>query len=73
MLDDKLREILFKAAGGISDMAEEEIAQIKEVCYGFHDKTAYVGVFPNLKSGEEWYERFEEELQNIPHVPEAQK
>lgn len=29
-LDDKLREILFKAAGGITDMAAEEITQVKQ-------------------------------------------
>lgn len=63
-LDEQLRDILFKAAGGITDMGDKEIAQIKQVFAQNHywnlEGKTYLkdGEILPLYSGEEWYNKF---------------
>lgn len=76
-LDERLRDVLFKAAGGISDMGDDEVAQIKQAFadegwtpiqrVGFRpDKEGFIERYPALMTGQEWYDRFVEECKRIP-------
>lgn len=80
-LKEKLRDILFKAAGGITDMADDEIAQIHQafVEAGYaplngtivlpprepENVTVSVGVASDLMTGTAWYDRFIIELERL--------
>lgn len=68
-LDDKLKELVFKMAGGIKDGGEDEITQIKQAFadegYVAKSELKSWSYTAELLTGTEWYDRFEKELNNL--------